>query len=311
MDPAQRTAAMWTMAVNAVTVEVVEALAAAGVESLVLKGPSTAGWLYDEDDARSYADSDLLVDPAQVPAAHATLERAGFRRDFGPLPHPGMESPPSYPWRRDTFVVDLHETLPGATADRREVWTVLRDDSTELSVDGRVVPVLGEPARLVHLALHAAHHGARVEPPIEDLRRALAQVAPEQWTAAARVADRLGASAAFAAGLDLIPEGRELLGRMGLDAGPSVDRLLAGQGVPVASGIERLWAAPGLGARGAMLRDELFPSRDFMRWWSPASRGSRPRLVAAYARRWLYLIRHAPSAVRAWRRARAAAERTD
>src|SRR5438270_41821 len=99
---------MWAMAVDAVTAEVVTALDGAGVDCLLLKGPSIAGWLYEEG-ARTYSDTDLLVAPDRLPAARATLAELGFRNEFGSLPHPGMESPPSAPWRRDVFAVDLHE----------------------------------------------------------------------------------------------------------------------------------------------------------------------------------------------------------
>jgi hypothetical protein len=294
----RRAAAMWTLAVDVVTAEVVTAFDEAGVESILLKGPAIAAWLYEDPAGRPYMDTDLLVGPAATGAARTALEARGFHADFGPLPHPGMESPPSHPWRRDSFVVDLHETLPGATAERGRAWTVLRAQSTEVPVGGRPVRALGEPGRLAHVALHAAHHGPAIERPVEDLRRALSLVGEPGWRSAAKVADAIGASAAFAAGLSLLPEGRRLLARLGIE----VDRSSAAlHGVPVAGGIERLSAAPGVAAKGAILRAELLPSAEFMRWWSPLARRSRRGLLAAYLWRWLYLLWHAPAALRARR----------
>jgi putative nucleotidyltransferase-like protein len=292
---------MWTMAVDAVTAEVTAALGEAGVDSIVLKGPAIATWLYDENNCRSYVDSDLLVDPAHLNATYVLLEKRGFHREFGPLPHPGMDDPPSHPWRRGAVLVDLHETLPGATADRRHVWAVLRGGSTELSIGGRPTRVLGEPARLVHLALHAAHHGARVEPPLRDLRRALELRSDDDWAAAAAVAERIGASTAFATGLGLLPDGRRLLSRLDLeDIGPA-ESPSGAEEVRLASGIERLSAARGLRAKAAMLGGELFPSPEFMRWWIPLARRSRRGLLAAYVWRLIYLVRYAPPALRARR----------
>jgi hypothetical protein len=295
---------MWTLAVDAVTAEVTAALESEGVESLLLKGPTIAGWLYSDPAERPYTDSDLLVDPSRSGAAHAALEAAGFRREFGPLPHTGMESPPSFPWSRDGLAVDLHVTLAGATADPASVWEVLRSGAAEQVVGGREVRTLGEPARLAHLALHAAHHGPRVEPPLRDLRRALERCSDERWAEAAAVADRIGASTAFANGLGLVPAGRERSARLGLAADYSAAWRLGVQDEPLAAGIERLARAPGLRGKGAMLRDELFPTPEFMRWWTPKVRGSWPGLPRAYAWRWSYLARQGPSAVRAWRRAR-------
>lgn len=279
---------MWTLAVDAVSLEVAEALGNAGVDTLLLKGPSIATWLYEDPATRSYTDSDLLVDPERMAAARATLAALGFQPEFGPLAHPGMESPPSQPWRRDRFAVDLHATLAGATVEAREVWTVLRAGATEQSVGGRALLVLGETERLAHIALHAGHHGPAVERPVEDLRRALARIEIDGWRAAADVAAQIGALATFAAGLGLLPEGRALLAHLGLetaDRGRSPD-------LPVAAGIARLGEASGFRAKASLLRHEILPSADFMRWWTPLARRSRRGLVAAYAWRWVYLLWH-------------------
>ena len=291
---------MWTMAVDEVSAEVIGALDAAGVGCLLLKGPTIAEWLYEDASERPYVDTDVLVDPDRLAAAHATLEAAGFRREWGPLPHPGMESPPSYPWHRGQFAVDLHETLPGAAADRRDVWAVLAEGSTEQRVGGVRARAPGRPALLVTIVLHAAHHGPRVERPRRDLELALDRAGDEDWAAAASVAERIGAAAAFATGLGIVPAGRALLARVGLDAPSSELR-----DVPLAAGIERLTLARGVRAKALLLRDELFPSREFMRWWTPMARGSWPGLVPAYVWRWLHLARRAPAALRASRRARA------
>jgi len=294
------------MAVDAVTAEVVSALADDGVDSLLLKGPSVADWLYD-DDSRTYVDSDLLVAPDRMAAARATLERLGFRQQFGSLPHPGMEAPPSAPWQRDAFQVDLHERLEGAMADRGRLWGVLWAGRTQLVVGGRSVAALGKSARLVHLALHAAHHGQRAEKPLRDLSRALERVGDSGWAAAAEVADAIGASSAFAAGLDLLPEGRALLDRLGMGIPSSPTWFLAPDETPVAAGIERVRQAPGFGTKAAIVRHEAFPSAEFMRWWTPLARRSRIGLLAAYPWRWAYLVRHLPAALAAGRRARARA----
>src|SRR4051794_20289823 len=117
----ERGEAMWAMALEAVAAEVVLALEDAGVDSLLLKGPPLAEWLYEDPGARPYVDVDLLVDSACAGAARGVLAQRGFRQSFGPLPHPGMERPPSAPWLRDGLTVDLHETLPGARARRSDV----------------------------------------------------------------------------------------------------------------------------------------------------------------------------------------------
>lgn len=301
----QRATALWTLGVDAVTAEVTAAFGEAGVDCILLKGPALATWLYRDGPLRHYGDTDLLVHPAAVSLAACTLERIGFRRLWGPLAHSEMRAPPACPWRRGAFVVDLHEAVPGATADRLEVWTTLRAGSTEQWVAGTAVRVLGEPARLAQVALHAGHHGPRFEEPLRDLRRALELLAPQDWVHAAAEAERIGATAAFATGLQLVPQGRAIAARLGVEAPRSARWLLEAAGeVPVAAGLERLSTTTGVVARASILRDELLPSPEFMRWWTPLARRSRRGLAAAYAWRLAYLLRHLPGALRAWRRAR-------
>jgi hypothetical protein len=298
-----RSAHIWTLAVDAVTAEVTTAFARDGIESLLLKGPSIANWLYD-DRSRGYRDSDLLVGPDQLDDARAVLSDLGFQPTFGGLPHPGMESTPAAAWRRGPFSVDLHETLPGASAARSVVWTVLREGAKELPIGGVNVRILGERARLVHIALHAAHHGPAVAQPLRDLRAALVRFGSEEWARARSVAEALDAGPAFEIGLSLLPEGREVCNELGLEPGPSPEWLLRAGGVPLAEGFERLRTAPGMGQRAKILIAELFPSPEFMRWWSPLARRSRRGLAVAYLWRLAFVTARAPAGIRAWRRAR-------
>lgn len=295
----RRGTAMWTLAVDAVTAEVVTAFEEAGIETLLLKGPSISGWLYEEPSMRGYGDSDLLVDPDRLAEARAKLGELRFRPGFGPLPHPGMESLPAQPWRRDGFEVDLHEKLPGASAEPGRAWALLRAGAAQQAVGGRTVLALGESARLVHVALHAAHHGPGTVNPIEDLRRALELVDNDAWERAAEVARGLDALGPFASGLALLPEGRRLLARLGLE---DEARRARPPDLPVvAAGLVRLGAASGSRAKASLLRHELLPSADFMRWWTPLARRSRRGLVVAYPWRWLYLVWHG---ARVWRDAK-------
>lgn len=295
---------MWPVAVDGVTAEVTAAFEAAGIPSLLLKGPTIAQWLHDEG-ARSYSDTDLLVAPESVADARLVLSRLGFAPAFGSLPHPGMESPPSAPWRRGPFSVDLHESLPGAEAPSVEVWELLEGEAVPFEVGGRRVRALAEPGRLAHIAMHAAHHGPDFPQPLADLEAALERGAPAAWKEAARISEGLGASDAFAEGLSMSPAGSRLLESLGRERRAStaaVSRDVAG--VPVADGVQRLWAVPGAGPRARMLAAELFPSPAFMRWWSPLARRSRRGLALAYGWRMAYLLWRTPSGVRALARAR-------
>lgn len=305
MESGEETAVSWALAVDAVTAEVCAALEEAGVVSLLLKGPTIARWLYEEG-SRSYTDTDLLVDPDRLDEARVVLRRLGFVPAFGTIPHPGMESPPSAPWVRGPFAVDLHETLPGAEVPRQQVWEVMRDGSVDLEVGGRRVRALGEAQRLAHVALHAAHHGPHTPQPMNDLVRALARVGHDTWIQAGETALAVGAAEAFWHGLALSDEGRSLTGRLGLDAPRAASRaLMELDGVPVAAGLERLRRTHGVRPRVRLLAAEVLPAPEFMRWWSPLARRSRRGLIAAYVWRIFYLALRTPAGVRSWLRASA------
>src|SRR5215211_7652465 len=72
------------LAVDAVTAEVVAALRAEHVRSIVLKGPAISRWLYREEtrDPRTYDDLDLLIPPESAERSAATLTRLGFSNRF-------------------------------------------------------------------------------------------------------------------------------------------------------------------------------------------------------------------------------------
>src|SRR2546427_4885417 len=72
-------AAARTLGVDALAAEAIEALRAAGIRSILLKGPALAGWLYGDGALREYDDCDLLVDPADTGVAAVVLRELGFQ----------------------------------------------------------------------------------------------------------------------------------------------------------------------------------------------------------------------------------------
>jgi len=293
--------------------EVFDAFAAASIEAILLKGPAIAGWLYAEGEIRAYGDGDFLVQRGQWEAASTVLRKLGFQEDIARLEHPNLESFASYPWGRETEgagmqSIDMHATLAGIVADFQRVWSVLSSGTAEILIAGRRVPILGEPARTMHIALHAAHH--HEGKPMRDLERALERLDDGLWSQAAAVAEALDATAAFATGLRLTPAGDELARRLRVHEARSVAATLKIEEVPLSEGLEHLASAPGLRAKLAIVRNELVPTPDFLRWWTPAlARRGRLGLAAAYLWRVCWLGGHLPAGFLAWRRARRVAGR--
>ncbi len=293
----------WALRVDELTAELARAFDERQIAFLLLKGPVIARWLYDDGTVRSYSDCDVLVAPDQVGAAQAVLRGRGFEDVKSPMAHPRLES---HGWKRAEHDVDLHSTLIGIRASPRRVWDALWPTAETERVGGVDVHVLSVPARALHVALHAAQHGRDDQKPLEDLRRALELVPEQTWREAAALAESLQATAAFATGLRLLPPGAALAARLGLAAATSPDATLRLEPVPLALAFEHLASTPGWKQRLLIIMRELFPTVEFMRWWSPLARRGTAGLVAAYCWRPLWLVAHAGPGLVAWRRARRA-----
>jgi hypothetical protein len=299
LSPAAMTA-LRNLSVDEVTGEVFRALRAAGIPSLVLKGPAIASWIYDPGEVRGYGDTDLMVSVDDWDRAVRVLRRLGFAHEIEEMGHPRMESIASDPWYRGSATLDLHATLYGIGAPPREAWRVLGATAVPLRVGREELVALGPAARVLHIALHVAQHQAGK--PIIDLERAVARLDEAVWQEAKDIAAQLDALPAFNNGLSRIPAGAALATRLGVAGEHSVEIDLRASQVPLAEGLYTLVRATGWRARLRAVVAELAPTAEFMRWWSPLARRGRVGLTLAYAWRPVYLLLKAPAAARTvWR----------
>ncbi len=303
LDPLYRMVAVRNLMIDRLAAEIVTAFAAAGIESLVLKGPVLAQWLYP-DEVRAYGDADLMVAPGNWKPAVALLNRIGFSDHLGPMAHPRMESFASTAFLRGEDNLDLHCTLHGLDADPERIWEAFSTGVEGHDIGGAELRAPGRPALLLHVGLHAAHHAEGKA--LEDLRRGIAGADPADWEQAWALAQRLEGAPTFASGLRLIPEGAALADRLGIGAEVRSTRHdIRFEQIPTAEGIDAL-LQPGVGPweRIRIVAGELFPRPEFMRWWSPLARRGRLGLLISYPWRWLRLLTQAPKGLLAVRRAR-------
>ena len=210
------------------------AFTAAGIDSILLKGPAFDQLLFNGTRVRSYADIDLLVDPAQMRAAERLLEQLGFcraepeprarrlaRRAVVAIGVLGMPHATAWVRDRDGFTVDLHETLPLLGASSADAWRTLGAHRATITVVGAVIPTLDRPASALLIALHAAHHGPQWNRTRTDVQRACGALDRDCWDAAARLARDLRAEAAMGFGLGTVAEGRALARELGLSPNPT------------------------------------------------------------------------------------------
>lgn len=274
-DPLGLLATAKALAKDAAGAQVVRAWRERGIDAILLKGASTATWLYG-DAARAYEDVDLLVEPGRVSEAEAALHELGFS------PWPRRCSDHAHPWLResDGAAVDLHTTLWGVDQSPRLVWGELRRRTEPLRLGEETVNALSVPLRALHLALHAAQHPDSPERR-HDLHRALERAELSDWQAAERLAERLWALPMMGVGLNLEPAGRELLKDLPL---ARAGLLRAGGGAPLAIGVARLRRAEGARAKASVLAAALCGGGE----------GPRDLLSDAALRRLARLVRGLP-----------------
>jgi hypothetical protein len=300
-------AAVLGLAIDRATAEAVAALRDAGIRSIVLKGPSFDVWLYESGEPRLYGDIDLLIPANDGPRAGQVLEGLGYRQRSEREPEAVVEHATVWVRPDDRMHVDLHRTLGGVEAREIDPWEVLAAGTESMQVGGTDVEILSEPARALHVALHAALPGPNSEKTRVDLARAVDRLPVATWEKAAALAARLGAEAAFETGLRRVPAGADLAATLELAPDRSLEAALLARDAPYSAWtLDRLAKARGPRAKLRILLPRLLPKPEFMRVWYPVARRGRAGLALAYLLRLVWLVTAAPRALLAWLRARRA-----
>lgn len=280
-------------------------LGAAGIPSILLKGPTIGVWLYHHGEVRPYTDIDLLVAPAQFDAAKNALAALGYVHrldgadpaEFGPLEQE-LVGPQG-------ACIDLHHGLLGTSRPAEHCWASLVTHTVpfRLSV-GYEVTALDIPARAMHLALHAAQGGPMDEQAANDLRRGLDQLTVEDWRQAAFLAEELGAAQSLAAGLRLSPMGARLARELSLPNDMTIDLALRVASAPRhALFFERLSEAPDARRKVALVMRKLFPTAVLLRTNSSLANRGRAGFLLARISHPLAVVARSLPALLAWRRA--------
>jgi hypothetical protein len=281
-----------------------DALASAGVRTIVLKGEHVARAFYPGPHLRPHADTDLLVHPDLRGPARAALERLGYRL----FPHV----------RGDAILAQMQFTLLGPHGAAHAIdlhWHALNphpfrslvvfDDAWARSVP---IDALGPNARglcaadaLLLAAAHlVAHHVAEANLIwVADVDRLARALAPQDWCDFAARARGAGACAIARAVLDAAARFFETplppVVLASLDAGARQEGVTR-QFVTPRSPARRLWlelvAIRGWRTRMALLYEHLVPDADYMR-----DRYDARGIGLA----WAY-VRRAGSGARAWLR---------
>jgi hypothetical protein len=192
--------------------EVLDAIEAAGVDALPVKGLVLAETLYGDIGARPCADLDVLVRPPDLPRAREALRDIGFTQRpvvrYKALVHPFHDPA----WGRgsgaDHVRLELHWAL-WADSERRLGVGGLWQRSVEGTLQGRHIRTLSPEDTLLHLAIHRTRSALRLRW-IVDVAELLRRHGDElDWAGCIDRADQAGARTAITVVLGLA---RDLLG---------------------------------------------------------------------------------------------------
>jgi Uncharacterised nucleotidyltransferase len=297
---------MRNLLVNKMTAEVAAAFAADEIETIVLKGPALATWLYPGE-VRSYSDSDLMVAPDQRAHAVRVLDRLGFAEYRSWMPDPLSLDQGGTAFTRNGFIVDLHCVLPGLDGDPSAIWASLLSKTERQFIGGAQLRVFDRHNLLLHVALHAAHHATHAESkPRHDLYRAIHCATEQEWRCAWERAQIYNGVTAFVAGLQLLPEGRLLAQQLGVSSARSFRYALRCEDNVIAEEMSALLSSDAsVMKKLTTVLSEIFPHPEYMRWRSKLARRGVIGLATAYAWRPIWTLLQVPSALhalcRAWR----------
>ncbi|HEY3354009.1 MAG TPA: nucleotidyltransferase family protein [Polyangia bacterium] len=210
------------------------ALARAGIEAVVLKGPALAVALYGSVGLRQFTDLDLLVPRAHAERAVELLVALGYRgtpppgRDDAPASAARGDRPPA-PGRAEQrsvheirrlhevrlfhlgrrVAVEIHRALVPGWLGKLQDLDGCRERARPLVVGGRPVLDLADEDKILHLAVHGSGHAwARLQW-LCDLGRLIHTGAGIRWPEVAARARAVGCERDLALALALA---RDLLG---------------------------------------------------------------------------------------------------
>lgn len=223
-----------------------EALDGAGVGWLVVKGPAVAR-LWPAPTRRGFNDLDLLVEPGRVAVAVDALVEAGARELHRNWEGVRRYEVAEFPLLLAGAQIDLHADLVGLGRHRRHIrfgTTGVLARRRWVETGAGTVPVPDPVDEVIHLCVHAGLGGATRLGQLRDIAAAVAVLAPEPDTLAAR-AREVGARHLCAHVLDRV--GRLL----GPDPGvsPLVNPLVAALDAPVTELALRRWGDRSLRQR--------------------------------------------------------------
>src|SRR6266508_3949777 len=187
--------------------DLVNALAAAGIPAIVLKGPAIAIAAYGDCSRRTFADVDLLLHRSDLMAARDLLVTRGFAPDFssemvGAL----VNGQHALEFSDSRSRVELHWSLLSRhlsfDLDPEELW----DRAVEIECAGTRLMALAPHHLFLYLCAHGAKHEWMLFRWICDVAQLARGLTPSEAQQVVRLAERTHSKRLLALGLRLARE---------------------------------------------------------------------------------------------------------
>lgn len=170
MQGSRSSAQRLLMALNQLQ-ELQEALAAAEVDWVLVKGVGLALWAWPDPFSRHFSDIDIFVRPRCFGATVQALIRLGY------APQQGMEDLAMH-WtlrREDSLTVELHHDFTREWTTPRSLLDAFCDEGMAVDAGGFWLPLPSPERHLAFVLLHAYNHGWMFDGVwLEDVRHVLA-----------------------------------------------------------------------------------------------------------------------------------------
>jgi hypothetical protein len=184
---------------------ILQEFSAAGIETLLVKGPLISLLAYGDPAIRNYVDLDLLVRHKDILAATQRMEKLGFESDV-PLSTLRADKIPGeylFKWPGTRRIIELHTErtfryypLPMRVED-------LFARQRRVALDGREVPGLSLEDEFVLNCIHGAKHFWERLMWVADIAAVVARHAEMDWPKAQQAARDVGAERMLHLGLQL------------------------------------------------------------------------------------------------------------
>ena len=178
--------------------EAVQALEAAGIRAVALKGIALGDRVYPAPGLRPTSDTDLLVTPTELDRAVAVLESIGYESETGPLARYYRENHHHlHLSRADTPPLELHFRATTGFGTIIPADDLLARASPYRMATGTMAWVLSPEDEFLYLAVHAARHLFQALVWLYDLKLMLLRYPDLDWAAVSARARSLGVAGAL------------------------------------------------------------------------------------------------------------------